>query len=151
MTRRSQKMGPQSIRVLKIANIVMLATIVVHDLDHVRQAVQWGYTFTFALLAVNCVVYAPNLVAFLLARQGRFSGAVWTCIGGLNTGISFAKIHLLGAAIPVWGPWNQSFFVLGADTLSWWVLTFTVVIGVGVALAGMYVVGGESARRPPAA
>lgn len=65
----------------------------------------------------------------------------------INTGISFSKIHLLGASVKVWGPWNKSFFALGADALSWSVLAITVIVGVGVAMAGMYVIGLENARR----
>lgn len=143
----NRKISEDNIRILKIANIVMLLIIVIHDSDHVRQAIGWGYRFTFALLAINCIVYVPNLVAFLLARQGRFSSAVVTCIGGINTGISFLKIHLLGASVKVWGPWNKSFFALGADALSWWILVITVAVGVGVAMAGMYVIGLENAKR----
>lgn len=142
----SKKINKESIKILKIANIVMLIMILIHDGDHIRQAIGWGYHFTFALLAVNCIVYLPNLVAFLLSRQGRFSGAVVTCIGGINTGISFAKIHLLGASLKVWGPWNDSFFVLDSDKLSWWVLAITVVVGVGVGMAGMYVIGVENCK-----
>lgn len=143
----NRTIGKESIKILKIANIVMLLMVLFHDADHVRQAIGWGYRFTFSLLAINCIVYAPNLAAFLLSRQGRFSGAVWTCIGGINTGISFAKIHLLGASVKVWGPWNDSFFVLGADAFSWWILAVTVAVGVGVAMAGMYVIGMEN-RKP---
>jgi hypothetical protein len=142
----NRKLESDSIKILKIANIVMLVMILIHDGDHIRQAIGWGYRFPIALLAINCIVYAPNLIALLLSRQGRFSGAVLTCIGGINTGISFAKIHLLGASVKVWGPWNESFFVLGADAISWWILVFTVVVGVGVAMAGMYVIGVEKTR-----
>jgi hypothetical protein len=82
----------------------------------------------------------------LLARQGRYSGAIVTCIGGINTGVSFSKIHLLGASVKVWGPWNKSFFALGADAISWSVLAITVAVGVGVAMTAMYVIGMENAK-----
>ena len=55
--------------------------------------------------------------------------------------MTFAKVHLLGADIPVWGIWNKSFFVLGVDAISWSVLAFTVAVGIGVGVAGAYVVG----------
>ncbi|MNP35948.1 hypothetical protein D3C76_1293030 [compost metagenome] len=141
------KISKESIKILKIANIVMLLMIVIHDIDHIRQAIDWGYRFTFALLAVNCLVYLTNFIAFLLARQGRFSSAIVTCIGGINTAISFAKVHLLGPSIDVWGPWNATFFELGADAISWWILVITVAVGAGVAMAGMYVLGLEKAKR----
>lgn len=143
----NRRIGKGSMKILKIANIVMLLMIVIHDTDHVRQAIGWGYHFTFAILAINCIVYAPSLVAFLLSRQGRFSGAIVTCIGGINTGVSFLKIHLLGASVKVWGPWNRSFFELGVDALSWWVLAITAAVGVGVAMTGIYVIGLENAKR----
>lgn len=143
----NRKISGESIKILKIANIVMLIMVLIHDGDHIRQAMGWGYRFTFALLAINCIVYVPNLVAFLLARQGRYSGAIVTCIGGINTGMSFAKIHLLGASVKVWGPWNESFFALGVDAVSWTILAITVIVGVGVAMTGMYVIGIENAKR----
>lgn len=134
-----------SYKILKIANIIMLLTIVFHDADHVRQAMGWGYKIGISLWVINCSVYIPSLVAFLLTRQRRRSAAIVTCIGGLNVAIAFAKIHFLGSAVGIWGPWNKSFFVLGADAISWSVLAFTIVVGVGVSIAGAYVIGRLSA------
>lgn len=141
----NRRLSKDSMNVLKIANIVLLLMILVHDGDHIRQAMGWGYRFPIALLAVNCIAYVPGLIAFLLSRQGRYSGAVLTCIAGINTGVSFTKIHLLGSSVKVWGPWNQSFFVLGADAFSWSILAITVIVGVGVGMAAVYVIGVENA------
>ncbi len=135
------KLDEISYKILTIANIVMLLTILLHDGDHVRQAIHWHYTFTGFLLALNCIVYMPNLIALLLTRQRRYSGAIVTCIGGFNTAYSFAKIHLFGSPIKVWGIWNDSFFKLGADNLSWGILWFTVFIGAAVFFAGAYSLG----------
>jgi hypothetical protein len=142
-----RRISAENKRILTITNIAMLLTILIHDGDHVRQAIGWGYSFPFSLLAVNCIVYMPNLVALLLSRHGRLSGAIVTCIGGINTACSFAKIHLLGTSNKVWGPWTKSFFELRVDAVSWWVLVVTILIGFLVAMAGMYVIGGERIRR----
>ncbi|KRN29275.1 hypothetical protein IV38_GL000157 [Lactobacillus selangorensis] len=58
-----------------------------------------------------------------------------TIISGPLIAVTFLKVHLLGAWLPVWGPWNRSFFALGADKISWSILALTAVVGV---LVGMY-------------
>jgi phosphotransferase system glucose/maltose/N-acetylglucosamine-specific IIC component len=130
-----------SSKILTSANSAMLLTIVFHDADHCRQAMNWGYTIPLAVWLVNCIVYLPNGVALLLTRQRRRSAALATCLAGLLIAVAFAKVHLLGADIPVWGIWNRSFFVLGVDTISWSILACTVAVGIGVGIAGVYVMG----------
>ena len=144
MNVRKGQLDDLSRKILTIANIVMLLTIVLHDADHCRQAMNWGYTIGLSLWLINCLVYIPNLVALLLTHQRHRSAALVTCISGLIIAVAFAKVHLLGSTeLPIWGIWNKSFFVLGADAISWSILAFTVGVGVGV--AGAYVMGRLSA------
>lgn len=126
---------------LMFANLGLLEIISIHDCDHMRQAMGWGYHFTLALLLVNVIVYLPDLISLILVAQGKSSGIIATLVSGLLIGGAFLKLHLLGAWIPVWGPWNKSFFTLGVDQLSWWILAITAVAGVIVSLLAAYVLG----------
>jgi len=54
-----------SYKILNSANSAMLLTIVIHDADHCRQAMNWGYTIGIYLWLVNCSVYIPNIAALL--------------------------------------------------------------------------------------
>lgn len=121
---------------LMAANLALLIIIAVHDFDHMRQAMMWGYSFTIPLLLVNFVVYVPGSVGLVLAARRTPTGAVATMIGGPLIALAFLKLHLFGAWIPLWGPWNDSFIALGADALSWSILWLTAAVGILVGLAG---------------
>ena len=107
----------------------------------------WGYTFTIPLLIVNFIVYVPGALAFVLASRRPVAGAVATTVAGPLIAIAFLKLHLLGAWVPVWGPWNEPFTVLGVDTLSWAILWITAVVGIVVGLVGAYLLGRSGAER----
>ena len=126
---------------LMVANLALLIIIAVHDFDHMRQAMMWGYSFTIPLLLVNFVVYVPGTVGLVLAARRTLAGAVATMIGGPLIALGFLKLHLLGAWVPVWGPWNDSFAALGADMLSWFILWVTAAVGIFVGLAGAVSLG----------
>lgn len=134
-------------QVLLLANLVMLAMIVIHDADHVRQARNWCYTIPTSLWWVNVLVYLPNGLALLLVAARRRISALMTAAAGLFIAIGFAKVHLWGTSA-IWGVWRKSFFQLGADDLSWAVLAATIVIGLGVGAVGAYVAIDESGRGP---
>ncbi len=130
-----------------MANLIMLIVIGIHDMDHMRQAIGWGYVFTLQLLMVNLIVYVPNTVSFILIAKHKFAGIWASIISGLLIGGAFLKLHLLGATIKVWGPWNRSFFALHVDSLSWWILAFTAIFGVLLSLYSCYILGREVQRR----
>lgn len=71
-----------------------------------------------------------------LSTPGDYSVARWIEIGGPLVALAFLKLQLFGAWISAWGPWNDFFIALGADTLSWWVLGLTAVVEILVGLAG---------------
>lgn len=132
---------------LMAANLALLIIIAVHDFDHMRQAMAWGYTFTIPLLIVNFIVYVPGALAFVLASRRPVAGAVATTVAGPLIAIAFLKLHLLGAWVPVWGPWNEPFTVLGVDTLSWAILWITAVLDVARRLPARAFGRGARGRR----
>jgi len=115
--------------------------IIVHDADHVRQAVNWCYTIPLSVWVVNVTVYLPGLLALWLAWCFRPTAAWATSAAGIAVAAAFAKVHLWKPFLPVWGIWNKTFLVLGVDAISWSILTLTVLTGVAVAMAGAYVAG----------
>lgn len=138
----------KSRKALIVANIAMLLAITVHDADHIRQAAGWCYTITATLWVVNVAVYLPSLAALVLTlRRHRFA-AVATSAAALLIAILFAKVHLWKPTFGVWGIWNKTFFVLGADWISWTILTLLVLVGVAVAMTGTWAMGRSSAAYP---
>jgi len=144
-------MDNEARKTLIVANTAMLLMTAIHDADHVRQAINWCYTIPLWLLAVNTVVYVPNGVALFVSVLGRRQAPLATIFGALFIAVSFSMLHLWKPLIPVWGIWNQSFFALNADQLSWSILALTVVVAVGVAIAGGWAGGRASASFATAA
>jgi hypothetical protein len=134
-------------KILLFANAIMILTIIVHDADHVRQAMGWSYRIGPTLWLINMLVYIPNGSALALTFLRRGSAAIATSAGSLLIAASFAETHLWRPSLQVWGIWNRSFFELGVDAISWSILAATIAVGVGSAIAGAYVAGALSERR----
>jgi hypothetical protein len=139
---REYSLSRKGAAVLTLANLAVLAMIVVHDADHARQARNWCYTIPSHVWLINLLVYVPNGLAVVLARLRRRIAAIVTAAGGLFVAFGFAKVHLLGTS-SIWGLWSKSFFQLRADALSWVVLALTAAIGLGAASVGAFVAMNE--------
>tara|TARA_R110002096_G_scaffold86792_2_gene199535 strand:- start:26754 stop:27197 length:444 start_codon:yes stop_codon:yes gene_type:complete len=123
------------------ANLIMIAMVLVHDADHIRQAYCWDYTIPLLVWIVNISVYTPSFIALYLIKKNKNSASTATVVNGLLVAAAFSEVHLLGPTFPVWGIWNKNFFILGADAISWTILAVTVAVGVGVSLTGNFVRG----------
>ena len=143
---RSEVLSTRARKTILWANIAMIAMIVIHDSDHVRQAATWCYTISAQLWLVNVSVYVPSLIALALLWRGKGAG-VATMINGLLVGAAFSEVHLWRPSIPVWGIWNDNFFILGVDWISWTILALTVLVGALVSAAGAYALGLQWAAR----
>lgn len=127
----SVKLDKKVTKVLMVCSVVMLASILMHDGDHIRQAVNWGYSIPISLLVLNLTVYILPVVSIFLTRLERFSATVVTAFSGVFTTAAFLIIHLCGSASGLWGVWNYSYFELikgvtydgvfyqGVDWISW--------------------------------
>jgi len=131
-----------------VANIMMLLAITLHDADHIRQAANWCYTITASLWIINIAVYLPSLAALALSLRRHRLASLATSISALLIAFLFAKVHLWKPTFNAWGIWNKTFFALGADWISWTVLTLLVLVGVGVAMTGTWAMGLSSAVQP---
>lgn len=125
------KMDDKALKSTLISALVILISILLHDGDHIRQAINWGYSIPFSLLVLNLTVYIFPAVSIFLIKLGRMSSTLVTAIGGIFTTTGFLVIHLCGAASGLWGVWNYSYFELikgvtwngvfyqGVDWISW--------------------------------
>ena len=127
----NKKMDKEVCKVLMSAAIVILASVLMHDGDHIRQAINWGYSIPFSLLVLNLVVYILPVVSIFLIKMQRMSATLVTAFAGVFTTVGFLIIHLCGSASGLWGVWNYSYFALiegvtyngvfyqGVDWISW--------------------------------
>ncbi len=118
-------------KALIISALVILASVLMHDGDHIRQAINWGYSIPFSLLVLNLVVYILPVISIFLIKMKRASSTLVTAFAGIFTTIGFLIIHLCGSASGLWGVWNYSYFELikgvtyngvyyqGVDWISW--------------------------------
>lgn len=134
-----KKLDGKTAHTMFICGLVMVCAALLHDGDHIRQAVNWGYSIPLSLWALNLTVYIFPVVTVFLAKSRRMSSTLVGAIGGIFTSVSFVALHLFGSATGLWGIWNFSYFALirgvtyqgsyyqGVDTLSW-ILLFHVPV-----------------------
>ena len=126
-----QKIGSSYQKKLTIGAVVMIVAVLMHDGDHIRQALNWKYSIPMSLWVLNLTVYVLPVISLFLARMERYSATIVSGIAGIFTSASFLIIHLFGSASGLWGVWNYSYFELikgvtyegvfyqGVDFISW--------------------------------
>lgn len=125
------RLDDKTAKTLMICAIFMLAAVLMHDGDHIRQAYKWTYSIPLSLWALNLTVYVFPVVTIFLVKNRRFSACMVCAVAGVFTSASFLILHLCGSASGLWGVWNFSYFELirgvtyngvyyqGIDTTSW--------------------------------
>ena len=116
----SQKLNKNASKTLMCCCIIILASVLMHDGDHLRQAFNWGYSIPVSLLVLNLVVYILPAVSIFLTKLKRASATLVTAFTGVFTTAGFLIIHLCGAFPGLWGVWNFSYvYYQGVDWISW--------------------------------
>ena len=127
----SVKLDKQVTKCLMACSMVILVSVLLHDGDHIRQAINWGYSIPVSLLVLNLIVYIFPAISIFLTKMERFSATAVTAFSGVLTTAGFLIIHLFGSASGLWGVWNYSYFELirgvtyngqfyqGVDWISW--------------------------------
>lgn len=125
------KLDGKTAKTLMTCAVIMLVSILIHDGDHIRQALNWDYTIPLALWVLNLTVYVLPVVTIFLVKTRRFSALLVCAVAGVFTTASFLILHLCGSASGLWGVWNYSYFDLiqgvtyngrfyqGVDVWSW--------------------------------
>ena len=83
--------------------------------------------------AMSCIIFGEEIGTGAARMRG--------------VGAAFSEVHLWRPSIPVWGIWNDNFFILGVDWISWTILALTVLVGALVSAAGAYALGLQWAAR----
>lgn len=108
------------------------AVALIHDGDHIRQALKWKYRIPAQLWAINLVaVYVlPTVTAFLIKNRRTSAFLSTVATAGITTA-GFLKVHLVGSSTNIWGPWGHRYtklikgvwhngqWIQGVDWLSW--------------------------------
>ena len=63
------KLDAKTIKTITVCAIVMVIAVLIHDGDHIRQALNWGYSIPISLWVLNLTVYVLPVVTLFLARK----------------------------------------------------------------------------------
>lgn len=129
-----------------ILAVTELISVVLHDCDHIRQAINWGYSIPVSLLVLNLTVYIFPAVSIFLTKNRRWSATIVTAVGGIFTSSSFNILHLFGSFSGLWGIWNDSYFELGVDWISWMFLAEVTLLCLPCTCIAMYLCGRVTER-----
>lgn len=121
---------------LMTAAIIVLISVLIHDGDHIRQAILWSTdttgkwvsqayldklyggdmtiwnVLTPSILVLNLTVYIFPVLSIFLIKTRRFSSMLILAIAGIFTTCSFMILHLCGSFSGNWGFWNISYIAL---------------------------------------
>jgi len=79
------KLDAAVIKTVTTCAIVMIVAVLIHDGDHIRQALNWGYSIPLSLWVLNLTVYVLPVVTLFLARSGRPSATLVGAVAGVFT------------------------------------------------------------------
>ena len=122
-------------RSLLWASIALLAAVVLHDLDHVRQ----GRSVEPLVVAIGVVGDIAVITMVALAIRGSRWGPHAAVVIGFGNVLGFIAVHV----IPDWGPLADGYPGIGVDGLSW------AIVYIPMAAALWLGVTGLSALRSP--
>lgn len=133
--------APSVWRRLAVANIVMLVTLLLHDLDHERQISTLCLKIETWQKVATWMDFLPNVVALWLCRKRVRYASHASVFAAVSIG-PILVAHLIGGPA-VMGTYSLSYWDLGVDRLSWaalWVLmatcVYTGVVGIAAFKAG---------------
>ena len=115
-------------RSLVTANIVLLAILVSHDLDHVRQ----GRSLGMPVVMVGLVGLISAVVCLALTLRSHRWAPHASLLIGVGNVIGFVAVHIL----PKWSPLSDPYPAVGVDAISWMNVGVAMLAAALLALAG---------------
>ena len=106
------RLDDETAAVLEKWNLVILGAALLHDADHIRQAIRWHYKIPIQLWIINLAVYVLPTVAEFLLKNKRTSSFLTVAANGIVTSAAFLKVHLFKPTTDIWGAWNYTYFKL---------------------------------------
>ena len=98
------RLDDETAAVLEKWNLVILGAALLHDADHIRQAIRWRYKIPMQLWIINLAVYVLPTVAEFLLKNKRTSSFLTVAANGIVTSAAFLKVHLFKPTTDIWGP-----------------------------------------------
>ncbi|MEO7804628.1 MAG: hypothetical protein ABIS18_09950 [Actinomycetota bacterium] len=111
------------------ANLVLVALLVLHDLDHVRQ----GRSIALPVIAVGLVGLLATIGCLVLAAVGHPLAPQVSLLVGVGNVVGFAAIHIL----PRWSVLSDPYPDVPVDAISWLGLAATMFVAFMVGLIGV--------------
>jgi hypothetical protein len=113
---------------LKWASFALLAAIVLHDLDHIRQ----DRSVEPLVVGIGIIGDIAIITLVVLVMRGhRLAPLAATVIGFANV-LGFIAVHL----VPDWGPLSDGYPDLPVDALSWVLAAIPMAAALWLALGG---------------
>ena len=106
------RLDDETAAVLEKWNLAILGAALLHDADHIRQAIRWRYKIPMQLWIINLAVYVLPTVAEFLLKNKRTSSFLTAATNGIVTSAAFLKVHLFKPTTDIWGTWNYNYFKL---------------------------------------
>lgn len=103
------RLDDETAAVLEKWNLVILGAALLHDADHIRQAIRWRYKIPMQLWIINLAVYVLPTVAEFLLKNKRTSSFLTVAANGIVTSAAFLKVHLFKPTTDIWGAWNYNY------------------------------------------
>ena len=102
------RLDDETAAVLEKWNLAILGAALLHDADHIRQAIRWHYKIPLQLWVINLAVYVLPTVAEFLLKNKRASSFLTVAANGIVTSAAFLKVHLFKPTTDIWGAWNYN-------------------------------------------
>lgn len=83
------RLDDETAAVLEKWNLVILGAALLHDADHIRQAIRWRYKIPMQLWIINLAVYVLPTVAEFLLKNKRASSFLTVAANGIVTSTAF--------------------------------------------------------------
>jgi hypothetical protein len=110
-------------------NLLLVATLLLHDLDHVRQ----GREIEPGVIGIGIFGDVIALASLALAITRHQLASPAAVLVGFGTALGFLAVHV----VPDWGPLSQGYPDLPVDALSWAAATVPIFVAAWLGFAGL--------------
>ena len=112
-------------------NVLLLLTLLLHDLDNLRQ----GRDVEIPVIALGIMGDLLVVGSLVMAVRGHRLAAGMATLVGFAVALGFVLVHV----IPDWGPLSQGYPDLGVDALSWIAALVPLAAGLVLGFSGLAV------------
>jgi hypothetical protein len=117
---------------LLAANIAFAVTVVLHGIDHSRQARGVGALAT-EVVAGGTVIFVLTATTLVLSLRNHPRAALFAAVIGLSTAVGVSLSHLA----PHWSAFSDPYADLSLDVLSWIVMLAEIAAAAVLGIVGL--------------